>query len=253
MLQKKSIKILLIFFSFILLVASIQMVSTYTFTYSILRVPEVDGVISSDEYTSSLSLGGGNYNLNWEVIDDTNISIGITVKTTGWLAIGFNPSVQMKDADIIYAWVESNGTVVIKDAYSLVATGSNHPEDTDLGGTNDILSYAGLENTTSTTIEFTRLLATGDQYDSDIPLSGEIDIIWAYGVSDSFSEYHGGTRGSSSMTISTPQESTTMTVSVTISQDELTTSTQTASTPGFQGFLLVVGILYLVIISRKQK
>jgi hypothetical protein len=34
-----------------------------------MQVPAIDGVISPDEYSSSISLAGGNYQLFWEVID----------------------------------------------------------------------------------------------------------------------------------------------------------------------------------------
>jgi hypothetical protein len=151
----------------------------------------------------------------------------------------------MQDADILYGWVEANGTVILYDAFSLNPTGANHPQDTTLGGTNDILSYNGSETATSTTVEFTRLLTTSDSSnDNDIPASGDVDIIWAYGADDSFSSYHSA-RGSSVLTTSTTQESTTTTEDV--------TTTTTGSAPGFQGFFLLIGLSSFVVFYRKRR
>jgi hypothetical protein len=220
----------------------------------IMQIPKIDGIISPDEYSSSKSLNGGNYQLFWEVIDSTSISIGILGKTTGWVAIGFDPTSQMLDADIIFAWVESNGTVVIFDAFSTNPTGGPHPPDTDLGGSYDILDYNGSENATSTTIEFSRLFSTNDQdYDNDIPTEGDLDIIWAFGTSDSFSQYHGGGRGTTTMTISSAQQttSTDTTTETTTAQTSATTTTSIAA--GFQGFILLIGLASIVVIYQRKR
>jgi hypothetical protein len=252
MIRNKYIKFTSILLFFSLLVTGIQIGSTNRVNFVIMQTPTIDGVINSGEYNSMKSFGGGNYELSWELIDDTSISIGIIAQTTGWIAIGFDPTTQMLDADIIFGWVETNGSVVIFDAFSLQATGNNHPADTDQGGTDDIISFDGSENATHTTIEFSRLLATGDATDNDIPLNGEIDIIWAYGSSDSFSEYHGGARGSSTMSVGSSQQTTTTTaLDTTTTQDQETTTT-TGSAPGFQGFLLIFSLLSLVFIFRKR-
>ncbi len=69
------------------------------------------------------------------------------------------------------------------------------PETLVLGGTDDILDYAGVQGANVevsededspviTTIEFKRKLNTGDQYDQII-YSGPNNIIWAYGREDS--------------------------------------------------------------------
>jgi hypothetical protein len=78
---------------------------------TIMQVPTIDGIVTSGEYISSKSFDGGDYQLYWEVIDDTSIAFGIVVKTMGWVAIGFDPTSQMLNADIIFGWIESDGTV----------------------------------------------------------------------------------------------------------------------------------------------
>ena len=244
MVQNKNVKIAAIFLFFSLFVTGIQIVGNPAINYSIKQAPEIDGVINLGEYNSTKSFSGGNYELYWELISDTSISFGITAKTTGWVAIGFDPTTQMLDADIVFAWVDGNGSVIIIDAISLVPTGSNHPADTDRSGTDDIIESDGSENATHTTVEFSRLLSTGDSNDNDIPINGELDIIWAYGSSDSFSEYHGGARGSSTITIGVSLETTTSTASL--------TTTTSGSAPGFQGFFLLFSITTFIIIYRKR-
>lgn len=83
--------------------------------------------------------------------------------TTGWVAIWFEPSVAMKDADMIFGWVQ-DGQIVVMDTYS-TGTYGPHPSDEEPGGTNDILAFAGKEENGYTVIEFKRNLDTGDQYD----------------------------------------------------------------------------------------
>jgi hypothetical protein len=220
---------------------------------NIMQAPVIDGVISLNEYSSTKSFDGGDYQLFWEVTDSTNITIGIIGMTTGWVAIGFDPTTQMLDADIIFAWVETNGTVVIFDTFSTGSTGP-HPPDTDLGGSYDILSYNGSEDATSTTIEFSRLLSTGDQdYDKVIPSDGDIDIIWAYGTSDSFSQYHGSSRGSSFMTISSEQQTTTTDTSTSTTTTPTQTTTTTGTAPGLQGITLGISLIGLTIFYRRKR
>ncbi|MFX0208077.1 MAG: DOMON domain-containing protein [Candidatus Hodarchaeota archaeon] len=174
-------------------------------TKSGVTTPIVDGVISTAEYLSETSLASGDFQLYWQIEVDS-IFFGMVGTTTGWLAVGFNPTTAMQNADMVFGWIFSNGSVITIDAFS---TGPNgpHPADIDLGGTVDILSFNGTEGEEKTTIEFSRLLITGDQYDNDIPSSGEYDIIWALGNTDDFGLKHikrgsatiniGGTNGSS--------------------------------------------------------
>ncbi len=180
--------LLLFFLSTTVIYSSFGFIATDT--------PIIDGVISNDEYLASKSFSSGDYMLYWQIEGDM-IYFGIEVDTSGWVAVGFEPTFAMKDADMVFAWVESNGTVVIFDVY---ATGNYgpHPPDVDQGGTFDILSYDGLEGSGKTTIEFSRKLNTGDTYDKIIPTSGTFNIIWATGTADNFGLQH-DRRGSASL------------------------------------------------------
>jgi len=143
-----------------------------------------DGIITEGEYSATAQYG--NYRISWRS-EDQFAYIGIKAKTTGFVSVGFQPGSKMKDADMIYGYVEA-AAVSIFDMYSTGDFGP-HPQDTELGGTRDIDDYGGSEEDGFTTIEFKRAFDTGDEY--DIMLShGKIDIIWAYGSSDAIDRKH---------------------------------------------------------------
>jgi hypothetical protein len=160
--------------------------------------PVVDGTVDTNEYDSSSSFGGGAYRIYWTV-EGSDIFIAIEGDTGGWIALGLEPSRQMKDADMMIGWVTGGNQATVVDAYSTGITGP-HPPDVDLGGTSDIATYAGSEKAGVTTIEYRRPLSTGDARDQVIPAAGAVSIIWAIGPSDSFNAYHLA-RGSGTLVI----------------------------------------------------
>jgi hypothetical protein len=143
-----------------------------------------DGVLGDMEYLGEMSYG--NYEIRW-LADDQYIYIGIKAKTTGWVAIGFEPSSGMKDADMVFGFVQS-GKTIISDQFSTGTYGPHSP-DTELGGTDDILESGGKEEGGFTIIEFKRTLDTGDRYDKALA-EGAIKIIWAYGPDDEITKKH---------------------------------------------------------------
>lgn len=150
--------------------------------------PVIDGNIGGAEYEFELSFSGGNFKLYWTILGE-NISIGLYGKTDGWIAIGIEPTVIMKHADIIFGWVTDDGEVGMLDCYSTGTTGP-HPPDIELGGTSNIGEFAGSEENGWTSIEFTRELSTGDKYDNKIEKEGGVKIIWALGSSDDYTYKH---------------------------------------------------------------
>jgi len=162
----------------------------------------LDGTVSVGEYDFKRTFGGGSFELHWKVTGEV-IRLAMVGRTTGWVAIGLEPTQMMKDADMIGGWVDSRGKPGILDCFSTGSYGP-HPPDTSLSppGRNDILEYGGSEAGGRTTIEFTRLLRTKDSYDRDIPSNGTLDFIWALGSGDDFNFQHLG-RGHGSIDITT--------------------------------------------------
>ncbi len=149
--------------------------------------PEIDGIVEEQEYPQKLALEDDSFVVYWKN-DHEFLYMALKAKTTGWLAIGFEPTSRMKDADMIFGWVE-DGQATLLDLYSTGSTGP-HPPDEELGGTNDILEFKGSEKEGYTTIEFKRKMNTGDQYDKVLVPGQTLNFIWAMSTSDSFNRKH---------------------------------------------------------------
>jgi len=149
----------------------------------------VDGEIHEDEYEFLVSLGDGHFDLYWKFLDNDTVQMAIQAKATGMVAVGFDPVVRMKHADMVIGYRQSNGEFDLHDAWSTGETGP-HPDDVDEGGSFDLLSYTVKESGGVTTAEFTRNLTTGDDRDNDIPREGKMTLIWATSNTDEFDTYH---------------------------------------------------------------
>lgn len=154
-----------------------------------------DGILGNREYFTDMVAADGNYELRMRT-DEQYLYIGIKARTSGWVAVGFEPSSKMKDADIILGFVQ-DGKTTISDQFSTSKYGVHIP-DTKLGGSDDILEFGGKEEGDFTTIEFKRALNTGDQYDK-VLTHGVINIIWSYGSTDEITTKH-VTRGTGKIT-----------------------------------------------------
>jgi hypothetical protein len=143
-----------------------------------------DGVIGSREYPNEAAYDG--YELYW-ANDSKFVYVAMKAQTDGWVALGIQPGLRMKNADMILGFVK-DGKVSVLDLFSTDDFGS-HPPDTELGGTSDIISFGGKEADGYTVIEFKRALDTGDRYDNKLVL-GENQIIWSYGSSDALNMKH---------------------------------------------------------------
>jgi hypothetical protein len=143
-------------------------------------LPVVDGVISPGEYAHNQSFQSDLFHLLWTIDNDT-LHLAIEARTTGWIALGLEPSVLMKDADMIIGWWNGTDDFVVEDAYATGQTGP-HPPDTEIGGSYDILTYLATQSGGWTRIELTRSVDTGDPLDRAIRMDGPMKIMWA--VSD---------------------------------------------------------------------
>jgi hypothetical protein len=153
----------------------------------------VDGVIYADEYAHITSAGG--FEICWSN-DDTYLRVGLVSPGTGYLAIGFDPEERMRGANIIIAAV-TGGRLTIRDDY---ANGPvQHTADTALGGTNDIVAAAGIEQNGKTYLEFVIPLDSGDPMDKRLVPGETYDILIAFHeTSDDFNTWH-SRRGTGSL------------------------------------------------------
>lgn len=184
----------IVFFGIIILIIASLVLSAGCAQKAITPIPmptppleeewSADGVIKVREYYAANKYD--DYEVYWRS-DEQYLYIGIKAKTNGWVAIGIQPGSTMKDADMIFGFVDDGQATVI----DLFSTGNfgPHPPDTELGGTDDILEFEGKEEGEFTTIEFKRALNTNDNY--DLPLSDGVNkIIWSFGLNDSLTQKH---------------------------------------------------------------
>lgn len=132
---------------------------------------------------------------SWSIMGDS-IVCQLYGYTHGWVAVGFNPTKKMKDANIIIGYVkdgkvpysEKGDRLRISDEYGVSMR--RHKKDTTIGGEDNIINAKGAEFGNLTKIEFTIPLNSGDSKDSIIIPDADTKIILAYGTKDSFRRKH---------------------------------------------------------------
>ncbi len=120
-------------------------------------------------------------------VEGANLHIILSAPTEGWVAVGFNPSKVMKDADFKLAYVQGS-TTVIEDHFGTGLFG--HKIDSSIGGSSDFELINGTESSGVTTVEFTMPLNSGDDFDSPLQEGDEVKILLAYGTRDDLSRKH---------------------------------------------------------------
>ena len=148
----------------------------------------IDGILSPGEYAREILVDKGNFKILWQVEGET-VFMAIEAKAPGWVALGFEPTSVMANADMIFGLVGEGKDVQAVDAWSTGMFGP-HPPDADQGGKNSILSFAGSRKDGKVLFEFSRLLNTGDKFDKVIPKTGNFKMIWAYGPNLKFNATH---------------------------------------------------------------
>ena len=149
---------------------------------------KVDGVVGPGEYPHTVSFADGKFVLSWKM-GTKSIFFAVDAEAPGWVALGFNPTSVMDQADMVFGLVGQDGSVKAIDAFSTGVFGP-HPEDTALGGTNDVKRFAGKRTGNRVVFEFVRALDTKDKFDKPIPANGDLSLIWAYGSSLDFNSPH---------------------------------------------------------------
>jgi len=132
------------------------------------------------------TLEDSNVTFNWS-LEENAIHIQLSAKTTGWVAVGFNPEKMMLHSNIIMGYVKKDA-VKITDHFG---TGDRaHKADSKIGGTNHVSDKMGTEKDGVTEISFRIPLDSGDSYDKAVN-SGKNIILLAHGAGrDSFKSVH---------------------------------------------------------------
>ncbi len=132
---------------------------------------------------------GDLYIFEWKTEESSStLRVIVTAQTTGWVAVGFEPTSYMEDANLLIGYVE-NDTTFMRDDFG---TGPvTHDADTNLGGTSDIEVIGGSEMGNETKLEFRIPLDSGDQYDKVLVDGNTYSMIFAYGY-DGADDYTSG-------------------------------------------------------------
>ena len=124
--------------------------------------------------------------LQWRT-DDEYLYVNVSAPTTGWVAVGFDPTYQMADANIIIGYVDGDD-VMIRDDFGTSST--SHASDESQGGTDNIMDSYGMDDGAMTMLHFKIPLDSGDMYDKVLVPGNNYNIILAYGSSDNFTGFH---------------------------------------------------------------
>ena len=123
--------------------------------------------------------------------------VALSSPGTGWVSIGIDPDSGMKGANFIFGYVE-DGETYVSDEYGVSSFG--HKPDTEEGGEDDILEYAGTEGD-GTVIEFIIPLDSRDELDKPLMSGSSYNCIVAlHATEDDFSSKHTG-RGAVTLSI----------------------------------------------------
>ncbi len=126
--------------------------------------------------------------LRWR-IEGTKLKVTLKAPTDGWVAVGFNPTSKMEDANIIIGFVK-DGNIFIRDDWG---TGPvSHEADIDLGGQDNITDKSGEESDGSTEISFTIPLDSGDRKDQPLVPGQKYKVLLGHGRAgaDNFTSFH---------------------------------------------------------------
>lgn len=134
--------------------------------------------------------------------DNQSLEGKVSAATTGWVAVGFDPSSVMRNANIIIGYV-SGGNPMIRDDWG--TSNTSHASDISLGGSSNVTLVQGTESAGTTMLHFLIPLDSQDQYDKDLAIGQTYNIILARGANnaDNYTGQHTGA-GFASITLQAP-------------------------------------------------
>lgn len=143
--------------------------------------PTINGEIGQNEYTNHYETDI-NMDFYWS-FDEENIYIGLTSPGSGWLAVGFEPTLRMRDAAIIIAHIE-NEELQIESHIGSAPTAHTEIENSY------IINASGTNTSDGNIIEFSIPL-NDNELDIELNENETYTLIFAYHNTEiSFSRRH---------------------------------------------------------------
>jgi len=115
-----------------------------------------------------------------------SIEIQLSAPTKGWVAVGFHSENQLVGSDLLMFSVQ-HGQIVYQDQY--IRNWNDHPQDSILGGRNNISIIGYLEDEGSTSVKFKIPINSGDAYDKAHQFDQDFWLLLAYSVEDDFGHH----------------------------------------------------------------
>lgn len=128
------------------------------------------------------------FTFKWKIVGDS-LRCMLLAPTTGWLAVGFDPTEEMLGANFIIGYV-NDGTTYVRDDFGV--SENMHSADIGLGGDNHVTRVFGHEEGGISEMRFTISLNSGDAFDRILIQGQTYKIIFAYGFNgaDDFNTIH---------------------------------------------------------------
>jgi len=141
--------------------------------------------LESQGYTLQQSRG---FVFGYKVVGE-NLQGYMSGPTTGWVAVGFDPSRRMRDANFVFGLVQ-NARGVLRDDYGTSDT--THASDESLGGVHNVTMLSSSEEGGRTSFEFEIPLQSTDRFDRPLVRGRTYTVIWAFGPNnrDDFTTIH---------------------------------------------------------------
>ncbi len=139
---------------------------------AIMLLAAAAGIAGAGEWKSA---DAEEFSLEW-MVDGDDLNVIVSSTTEGWIAVGFDPTNKMKDANIIIGYVD-DGEVTIEDHFGNRQI--SHRSDEALGGTDDIMNIDGSEIEGVTELSFTIPLDSGDPNDRVLVEGQTYKVIFA--------------------------------------------------------------------------
>jgi hypothetical protein len=134
----------------------------------------INGNVMTNEYNKPFNDPRTNILAYWEH-DSVNLTVCLVSRGTGWVALGFGD--KMTGSNIIIGGASDNSFYIFDNVGT---AGWSHENDTDNGGTYDILESAATENTTHTILEFRIPLDSKDSLDSSMKENGTYNMFFGF-------------------------------------------------------------------------
>jgi len=129
----------------------------------------------------------GDIGFEWKIVDDHTLEVVLSAPTTGWVAVGFDPSSRMRDSNFILCAVVDSAPTARDDFGD---SGTSHRADASLGGNDDVTIVSGIESDGATTVTFTVPLDSGDAFDRQLIAGNDYTVLLAYSNTDDFAAKH---------------------------------------------------------------